>query len=51
VAKVNICGIVRPLPPSFPGPSFPPEHFFSIRGVLSAQAGIHPVYHSDLFTS
>jgi hypothetical protein len=33
----------HPFCPSFPRPSsvVPPEHFFSMRGVLSAQAGTH----------
>src|SRR5664280_2268516 len=34
-------------------PSFPPEYFFSIRGVLSAQAGIQfsSSYHVDALAS
>jgi len=28
-----------------------PEHFIPMRGVLSAKAGIHPMYHSDLLSS
>jgi hypothetical protein len=34
------------IPP--PPPSFPPEYFFPMRGVLSAQAGIHPFILSDV---